>query len=291
MYYFLAAVGSALISIMIVINGQLTETCDSFAASTIIHLAGLLLISFLLFIRKENPLHLKRLSPVLFTGGAIGVCTTLFNNAAFGKINVSAILALGLFAQAVTSLLIDQFGIFHMPAWKFNRAKLPGFLGTLIGILFLMAGSSFVWLPVLLSLFSGITVVASRSVNAELAESASPLVSTWYNYVVGLVVSLLFWAGAALTGTSVFSITFSGPLWIYTGGLIGVGTVLILNLTVKKMPAFILTLLMFVGQLFTGILLDILLGEPLSVSQLAGGALTAGGLILNLWLDQKKPAA
>lgn len=288
MYYILAAAGSALIAVMVVLNGRLTEIFDVFAATTIIHIVGLLFISLVLAVKKERPWALRRrIVPALFSGGAIGVCTTLFNNAAFGKISVSAILALGLFAQILTSLVIDQFGLFHMPVRRFRLIQLPGILCTLIGILCLMYGTAFAFIPVVLSLMTGISVVTSRSVNAELSEITSPLISTWYNYVVGLIVCIILWAGAAFSGNAAFPEHFSvNPLY-YMGGIVGVGTVLILNLTVKKMPAFLLTLIMFVGQIFTGILLDFLLETPLSVPQLAGGLLTAAGLILYLWLNQQ----
>lgn len=291
MYYLLAAAGSALIALMLVPNGKLTEACDGFTASIIIHLMGLFMISLVLKIRKVNPFVLHHIAPALFSGGAIGVCTTVFSNAAFGKISISAILALGLFGQMITSLIIDRFGLFHMPVRRFNPARLAGILCTLVGIFWLLDRSTFVWFPALLSLFTGVSIVTSRSVNAELAEATSPLISTWYNYLVGLLVSLFVWACAVYLGLSTFSVTLPENPLIFTGGLIGVGSVLILNLTVKKMPAFILTLIMFAGQLFTGILLDYLLGSPLSLPQLIGGVITAAGLMLNLLLDQKMPKA
>ena len=50
---------------------------------------------------------------------------------------------------------------------------------------------------------------------------------------------------------------FSTQAWIYCGGILGVSTVLLCNITVPRVSAFRLTLLTFVGQLFTGILLDL----------------------------------
>lgn len=288
MYYLLAALGSALIAISLVLNGQLTLTCDVYASSTIIHLAGFILISIILLVKREHPLRLRHIAPALFTGGAIGVCTTMFNNAAYGKISVAAILALGLLAQAITSLVIDHFGFFHMPIRKFNYGKLAGFLCTMVGIIILMRGSAILWIPIILSLLTGISIVTSRSVNAELADKTTPLISTWYNYAVGLMVCLLLWTGAVGSGHSSFHIVLSKNPLVYTGGLVGVAVIFLLNITVKKMPAFIMTLIMFIGQMFTGILLDVFLGSPLSFSQLLGGVLTLLGLILNLWLDYRK---
>lgn len=286
MYHLIAAAASALIALMIVINGQLTAVCDIYAATVIIHLTGLILISAVLLLKKEHPFFLRGTAPVLFSGGAIGICSTVFNNVAFGKISVSAILALGLCGQIVTSLIIDHFGFFHMPVRKFGVRKLPGLLCTFTGILFLLHGSTFVWSAVAVSLLSGASVVTSRSVNAELAEVSSPLISTWYNYTVGLTGALLLWAFAVATKASSFTQTFSPSPILYTGGLLGVGTVLMLNLTVKKMPAFLMTLIMFIGQLSAGILLDLILGAPLSPQQLAGCLVTSIGLVVHLTADR-----
>lgn len=287
MYYLLALLCAATISGMSAINGQLSLSCDAFASTVLIHASGLIGITLIVLFRKEKLFLRGLVRPALYAGGAIGVGTTIFNNAAYGHISLSAILALSLLSQAVTSLIIDHFGFFHMPVRKFNPGKLAGFLFTLFGILCLFHGSKFVLLPVLFSLFMGITIVCSRSVNAELAEKSSVWVSTWYNYVVGLIVCTIVWVFAVCSGTSTFTVTFDAPWWVYTGGLIGIVSVTLQNIVTKKMPAFILTLFMFVGQLFTGIVIDFFTGDTFSISYILGGFLTALGLCFNLWLDQK----
>lgn len=288
MNYLLSFVGAACIAIMLVLNGQLTQVYDFYASTFIIHLIGLIATTIIMWVKKEK-FRLGNAIPILlYTGGLLGVGTTIFNNAAFGKISVSAILALGLFAQAVTSLVIDHFGVFHMPIQKFNRGKLIGFLFTMSGILCLLRGSGFVWIPVVLSLITGITIVTSRSVNAELAEKSSVWASTWYNYFVGLLTCGIIWGVAVCFGQSTFQLQIDLNPWIYTGGLVGVITVTILNVVTKKMSAFILTLIMFVGQLFTGILLDLMLGQTFTMTYLMGGVLTVFGLCYNLYMDYRK---
>lgn len=67
----------------------------------------------------------------------------------------------------------------------------------------------------------------------------------------------------------------------------GLCTVLISNVIVTKVPAFYLSLLMFVGQVFTGILLDALISGSFSMQLLIGGALVAAGLSVDLMLDKR----
>ncbi len=63
----------------------------------------------------------------MYLGGAIGVLTTLFHNLAFTKISVTSIIALSLFGQTITSLIVDKFGIFGMQKRVFERTSLGDF--------------------------------------------------------------------------------------------------------------------------------------------------------------------
>ncbi|MDF2886666.1 MAG: hypothetical protein K0R23_1051, partial [Lacrimispora sp.] len=67
-------------------------------------------------------------------------------------------------------------------------------------------------------------------------------------------------------------------VWIYFGGVLGVITVLLFNLTVPKIPSFRLTLLSFTGQIFTGILLDLITQKGFTMATFSGGLLVAAGV-------------
>lgn len=84
-----------------------------------------------------------------------------------------------------------------------------------------------------------------------------------------------------------FSIQIAGHSpFIYFGGVLGVVTVLLFNITVPRISAFRLTLLSFVGQIFTGILLDFVFGAEFSTSTFTGGGIIAAGLLINMILEQ-----
>ncbi len=285
MVYFLSILTSIFIAVMIAINGNLTAVYGVPAATAIIHLVGLLLITGTSVFRKERLFSVRGLPITLFSGGAIGVATTLFNNMAYGMISVSAIIALSLLGQAVTSLLIDQYGWFGMPARKFTTGKLIGLLFTIFGIVCLLLDSSFLFLPVLVSFLSGISIVVSRTINAALGEKTSVMVSAWYNFAVGMVVALviLFLSG----GRSAFPAAVDTRWWIYLGGTLGVAVVFLSNVTTPRMPAFHLTLILFAGQVFTGIALDAAMAQGFSMQSLLGGLLVTIGLSLNVWLDYR----
>ena len=134
MYYLLSIIAGILTSSMITVNGNLTNFYGSYTASVIIHFIGLIGLTLYLIIKKQAFIPKERLPFYYFLGGAIGVGTTVFNNMAFGTLSVSAILALTLLGQSITSIIIDHFGLLGMPVERFNKKKLFGLSFVLIGI-------------------------------------------------------------------------------------------------------------------------------------------------------------
>ena len=285
MYYFASLMIGILVAVMIALNGGLTTLYGMYAATVIIHIVGLILIGGIILLRREKPFA-KRLPWYLYIGGVLGVATTASVNFAFGKISLSAILALGLFGQSVAGALVDQFGWFGMKKHPFRAFQIPGILLVAGGIGWMMGGGFTLW-PVLTVFLSGVLLVISRSYNARLADETSVYVSTFFNYVCGLAtaipVFLLFGRNEAIWAGLVLSPNW----WIYLGGAIGVATVWLSNIVVVKIPQLYITLLMFVGQVFTGVILDALLDGAFSTANIIGGALVALGLALNLLFERR----
>lgn len=285
MYYFLSLLSGIFISVMIVFNGMLTKRYGVYSATVFIHIAGLVFILVVSLIKRQK-LKLEQVKWYLLTGGAIGVATTVFNNVAFGRISISAILALGLLGQSITGLLIDQYGLMGMPKHPFRKGKIGGLLLVCAGIISMMT-IDFDVLAVVVSFVTGITIVVSRTINAKLADQSSVYVSTVYNYAIGLPVAmavcLLLGRTEPLWTQPVFSLQ---PL-LYAGGILGVGVVLLSNITVMKISALYMTLLSFAGQIFSSILLDAMLEQGFLAQNLIGGVLVSAGMGVNLLLDKK----
>jgi len=287
LFYLLSLLNGVLITIMIVFNGGLTEVYGIYSATVIIHIAGLTVIAALVLIRRENPF--ARIYPwFLYLGGGVGVMTTVFNNLSFGRISVSAILALSLLGQSVAGLIVDQYGLLGMTRHPFQRRKLVGLSVVLTGIVFMITQLEVV--AVILSFLAGFCIVAARTLTAKLAERTSVRTGTLYNYMIGLSVSLL----ALLLlgrGEVVWSEFAFSPNWyIYLGGVVGVCVVLLSNVTVLRVSAFYLNLLTFVGQIFSGVLLDAVLSGAFSSRILIGGVLVSIGLCVDLVMDKKRYA-
>lgn len=289
----LALLSAALIAVMIAVNGRLTDACGAYLAAVFIHIIGLIAVSAAVAVKRQKLRPDMRLPVTAFFGGAIGVATTLFNNFAYGHISVSSIVALTLLGQSLCALLIDRFGWFGLPVRPFYARQIPGLLCTAAGVAVLLfgGGGGFSVLPVLFSLLAGVSIVVSRCINASLGRHTSPLVSCWYNYAVGLLVILPVFGVALLLGhTPTFSIAAAPPAWSFLGGVIGVGVVVLFNICTPRLAAFRMTLLLFVGQVFTGVLVDIVLSGAFSWQNLLGGVLVAFGLALNALLERRKAA-
>lgn len=260
MYYLLSVIAGIFIAVMVSMNGSLTKSYGLYSATVIIHIVGLLFCFILLAIKRQKPLPNKKLPFHLYLGGAVGVLTVVFNNLAFGRISLSAILALSLFGQSLTSLIFDKYGFFSMPKHPFHKKKLIGIALVMLGILFMIIDSKAgALIPIAVSLLSGVSVVVSRTINASLAQQTSVLKSTFFNYGVGLALSTVIFLIAGRNEPMVAQFTLNPNIWVYLGGILGVCAITLLNASVCRISSFYMTLLLFAGQVFTGVVIDTIL--------------------------------
>ena len=138
---------------------------------------------------------------------------------------------------------------------------------------------------ILFAILCGVTNVLSRSVNFVLSEKIGMYQSTLFNYIFGLSGSFLLLLISGETFKLFTSSSYNAPWFIYAGGFLGVIVVTMLSFLSSKVSSFYLTLLLFVGQLFTGIIIDALSTGKISFYQLVGGALVVLGLTYNLYID------
>lgn len=139
---------------------------------------------------------------------------------------------------------------------------------------------------ILFAILCGVSNVLSRSVNFALSEKIGMYQSTLFNYIFGLSGSFLILLISGETFKLLTPSTYNGPWFIYAGGLLGVVIVTMLSFLSSKVSSFYLTLLLFVGQLFTGIIIDALSTGKISFYQVIGGVLVVLGLTYNLYIDK-----
>jgi bacterial/archaeal transporter family-2 protein len=135
MYKLLSGLIGILITVMLAFNGVLAKNIGNYSSIVIIHLVGLICISFILLIKKIKLKFQNHIPIYLYSAGSIGVVTVLLNNISFNYIGASLTLALGLLGQSLTSIVIDHYGLLGSNVSKFKKQKLLGLAIIALGIL------------------------------------------------------------------------------------------------------------------------------------------------------------
>ena len=140
---------------------------------------------------------------------------------------------------------------------------------------------------IILALASGLTNIFGRVINSNLANKIGIMPGTFYNYLTGLVTSIVFFLISSDTIRYSSDKFLSIPFYAYTGGALGVIIVGISSYITPKISALYATILMFVGQLFAGIIIDYFAFHLLSIGKVIGGVLVLVGLVYNMFVDKK----
>ena len=128
MYYLISMLIGAVTSIMILLNGTLSDAYGNFGS-------GLIAVLMVLFISRTKFRLNGNIPLYLYTAGFIGVGTVLLTNLSFENLGVSLTQALGLLGQTVLSLVLDHFGIMGVNKTRFRPEKLIGLFFIAGGIL------------------------------------------------------------------------------------------------------------------------------------------------------------
>lgn len=271
-------------SVMISLNGNLTMGFGQYNSPVVIHIVSIL-VSLVFCIIKRESIFPKRGSPLWsYSGGILGILNMLFANFSYGKISMTSIVALSLLGQSIFSLLIDFLGLFGMEKRPVSRGNLIGIILSFVGI-FVMLDFTFegAVLAVIFSFAAGIVSVLVRMANSRFAQNTGIYTSTFFSHVLGLVVCIII--ALCLPSVSVVPVSSLKP-WMYLGGLFGVLSILMFNFTVPKVSAFNLSLLSFVGMVFSGIILDIAFGNSYSPKSFWGGLIISIALIAGMFIDR-----
>lgn len=130
-------------------------------------------------------------------------------------------------------------------------------------------------IDVLLAAGAGALVVLSMSLNSALGRKIGVFRAGAVNYVVGLAGAL---AAALALGYNVG--TTAPPWWAWTGGLLGVAVVVASNVVLPRVSVALSFLLIVVGQLGTGLVLDAFRTGAMPPLSLAGAGLVVLGALV-----------
>lgn len=136
---------------------------------------------------------------------------------------------------------------------------------------------------ILISILSGVIIVTSRILNTKLSHEIGLIESSYFNYLTAAITTVIMFF---IIGEKVSISSFNTlPFYSYLGGFLGVLIVILNSVVTPKLPAFNVTLLVFIAQLFTGIIIDWLISGIIPASKIVGGILVVAGLSYNLYVD------
>ena len=139
----------------------------------------------------------------------------------------------------------------------------------------------------LLALLSGGTVATSILLNARLGAIKGLKKGVFVNYLMGLVVSLPI--ALLINGTTLPDIEIN---WMFilalTGGAIGFLAVMMNSYITPRIGILYVTILLFIGQLGTGVIIDRIRDGSIQIGKIMGGLLIVTGLVYLLRLEKNK---
>lgn len=139
----------------------------------------------------------------------------------------------------------------------------------------------------LLALLSGGTVALSILLNARLGAVKGLYKGVFVNYLMGLVVSLPIML--IINGLNFPQVEVNWILmFALTGGIIGFVCVVISSHITPKIGILYVTILLFIGQLGTGVVIDGIREGSFSIGKIIGGVLIVAGLAYLLRLEKAK---
>lgn len=136
----------------------------------------------------------------------------------------------------------------------------------------------------LLAIVAGALVTLSMSLNSNLGLRIGVFRATVVNYVVGLAGALVV---LGVLGVPTLPDLASVPWWCWVGGLLGVAIVASSNVVLPRIPVVTSTVLLFLGQIGTGLAIDAWQQGSVAPLRLVGAALVLGGLLVSQ--TQKRP--
>lgn len=117
-------------------------------------------------------------------------------------------------------------------------------------------------LPLIAAFSAGVLVILSRQVNGRMSMSSTPMISSFWNHIVGFVVLTLI--GLVVGGLIPANIG-EMPWWVFSGGAIGVVFVASGSWLITRIGAVNSTLLVIAGQMVFGVIFDFLRGAPVTI--------------------------
>ncbi len=191
--------------------------------------------------------------------------------------------------QNVNSLLVDHVGLGPAGRRPVNARRCAAAVLATAGVALAVSGRfespAFSAGALVLALAAGAAVAAQQAVNARVAVAGgSPWAAALTNFTVGwLAVGVVLLLVVIVTGEGRRSPGLWFEPWMVTGGLIGVGFILVAAVAVSRLGVLLFALLSIAGQVVGALALTLLWPTPgasVDAAMVAGVLVTGAGAAL-----------
>lgn len=131
---------------------------------------------------------------------------------------------------------------------------------------------------ILLAIFSGFTILLSILMLGKINQSVGLLQTSFISFSVGSIGALLL---MFIMRDFNFIAMKSVPFYLYFGFVVVISITMLNSKIINNIPATFATILVFIGQLATGMVIDYFRFHTFSFGDLLGGLLILGGLYYN----------
>lgn len=131
----------------------------------------------------------------------------------------------------------------------------------------------------LLGILAGVLTVIAISLNAQLGGKVGVFQGVLINFTAGFSLISLIFMVTLIRGETMANITHV-PFYAFLGGAVGCAITCSCNVVLPKIPVLVATILMFIGQLICGLVIDKVFYDSFSPGKCIGGVLIAVGIVM-----------
>lgn len=139
------------------------------------------------------------------------------------------------------------------------------------------------YMYLLLTILSGFTIVICMIFLGNLNKRVGLYQTTLINFIVSTIAATLL---VVCTGQLDFGFLNTIPIYMYFGAVFALVITMLNSIIINKIPAVYTIILIFTGQLATGLLIDFYRSGALPLGDIIGGIVIIIGLLYNIKIDK-----
>jgi len=138
----------------------------------------------------------------------------------------------------------------------------------------------------LFAILAGAMVVLSMVMNSQLAHGVGIFQGVFINFAAGLLTSLpVYFLCSFFELEALGDMSYAAPWYAFLGAFYAIAIVAACNVVIPKIPVVYSAVLIFLGQIVTGLVLDALTAGFFDPYKAIGALLITVGLFLNTKID------